>query len=165
MRVRPQRLRRCGRANAEPPPRPAASSACALSVGGGADDRKTRARGVDGITRFEAASKVCGHWIRLVGLGCASSTEAWTAVSDWNSACLIPPLNERRLHRIFERLHRRHEAAQGSRANNAKRREHGTATERRCARGHLRSGLGRRPAPRRRLGSLDVLERRALGAR
>jgi hypothetical protein len=69
--------------------------------------------GVDDITRFEAAGKAIGHFIRMVREGRMSPDEAWTAAKDWNAATLIPPWSEDRLATDFARLVRADEQSRG----------------------------------------------------
>ncbi|MEV8466626.1 phage/plasmid primase, P4 family [Fluviibacterium sp. DFM31] len=65
------------------------------------------AEGVDGLTRFEAISKVIGHWIRLARRQGCTLDQAWEAVRDHNAAMIRPPWPEPRLHREFEALRKR----------------------------------------------------------
>lgn len=60
--------------------------------------------GVDDITRFEAAGKAIGHFIRMVREGRMTPDEAWQAACEWNTATLVPPWPEERLRNDFERL-------------------------------------------------------------
>jgi hypothetical protein len=69
--------------------------------------------GVDGITRFEAAGKAIGHFLRMAREGRFSPDEAWRAACDWNAANLAPPWSEARLRANFERLLRREIAQHG----------------------------------------------------
>lgn len=69
--------------------------------------RRVRAGAVDEVTRFEALSKVIGHWLRNARLGHCSINEAWSAVVDHNAACISPPWDEVRLRREFDALRRR----------------------------------------------------------
>jgi hypothetical protein len=71
-----------------------------------ADLATTRIRGggVDEVTRFEALSKVIGHWVRQARLGRCSIEEAWAAAVDHNAALIVPPWEEDRLWREFEAL-------------------------------------------------------------
>lgn len=69
--------------------------------------------GVDDITRFEAAGKAIGHFIRMVREGRMTPAEAWEATKDWNTATLVPPWDEDRLRNDFERLVRADEQARG----------------------------------------------------
>ncbi|MCB1425165.1 MAG: hypothetical protein KDJ89_05255 [Notoacmeibacter sp.] len=63
-----------------------------------------REHGVDGITRFEALSKVIGHWIRQARQGKVTMEEAWQAVCEHNAALIRPPWDEAELRREFEAL-------------------------------------------------------------
>ena len=59
---------------------------------------------VDDMTRFEAAGKAIGHYIRMVREGRMSPEDAWVAVVQWNQANMVPPWSEDRLRNDFERL-------------------------------------------------------------
>ncbi|WP_112321972.1 phage/plasmid primase, P4 family [Oceanibium sediminis] len=63
-----------------------------------------QAGGGSGITRFEALSKVMGHWIRMARFGNVSVDAAFEAVSAHNQALIAPPWDEGRLHREFQAL-------------------------------------------------------------
>jgi hypothetical protein len=69
--------------------------------------------GVDDITRFEAAGKAIGHFIRMVREGRMTPEEAWKAACEWNTATLVPPWPEERLRNDFERLVRNDVEARG----------------------------------------------------
>lgn len=69
--------------------------------------RRVRAGAVDEVTRFEALSKVIGHWLRNARLGNCTREEAWAAVVDYNAASISPPWDESRLKREFDALRRR----------------------------------------------------------
>ena len=69
--------------------------------------RTIRAGAVDEVTRFEALSRVIGHWLRNARLGRCSIDEAWSAVVDYNAASISPPWDESRLRREFDALRRR----------------------------------------------------------
>lgn len=66
--------------------------------------RRIREKGVDGITRYAALSKVIGHWIRTHRHGQCSIEEAWCAVRDHNAAMISPPWDQARLRREFQAL-------------------------------------------------------------
>lgn len=68
---------------------------------------RVRAGCADGISRFDALSKVIGHWLRSHRSGLCSLEEAWAAVEDHNAAMIVPPWEERRLRREFDALLRR----------------------------------------------------------
>jgi len=68
---------------------------------------------VDDITRFEAAGKAIGHFIRMVREGRMSPDQAWQATCEWNTATLVPPWSEDRLRNDFDRLVRNDEQAKG----------------------------------------------------
>lgn len=63
-----------------------------------------REGGKDGETRYEALSKIIGHWIRMIRLGSASLSAAWLAVQQQNAATIQPPWDEKRLRREFEAI-------------------------------------------------------------
>lgn len=69
--------------------------------------RTIRAGAVDDVTRFEALSKVIGHWLRNARLGHCGIDDAWSAVVDYNAASISPPWDENRLRREFDALRRR----------------------------------------------------------
>lgn len=73
-----------------------------------------REGGIDGITRFDAISRVIGHWIRQVRLGRASREQAWQAVLEHNAAMLRPPFEDDRLRRDFDALLARDAANHGA---------------------------------------------------
>jgi len=60
--------------------------------------------GVDEMTRFEAAGKAIGHFIRMIRDGKMTEPEAWDATKNWNTATLVPAWDEDRLRNDFERL-------------------------------------------------------------
>lgn len=61
----------------------------------------------DDYTRFEALSKVIGHWIRTARSGHCALSEARIAVSDYNATLMRPPWDEDRLRQEFEALLRK----------------------------------------------------------
>lgn len=65
---------------------------------------RVREGGRDGVTRFEALSKIIGHWLRRARLKEITYEEAWRAVVDHNAAQIDPPWDELRLRREFESL-------------------------------------------------------------
>ena len=74
---------------------------------------QVREDGADGITRFEALSKVIGHWIRIVRQGICDRDAAWQAVVDHNAALIVPPWGEDRLKQDFDRLFSRDSKSHG----------------------------------------------------
>lgn len=72
-----------------------------------------RENGADGITRFDAVSKVIGHWIRQVRSGRIDLAGARRAIQEHNAAMIVPPWSEDRLRQDFERLLARDIAANG----------------------------------------------------
>lgn len=63
-----------------------------------------REGGKDGETRFEALSKIIGHWVRLVRSRRATLPEAWLAIQQQNAATIQPPWPEDRLRREFQAI-------------------------------------------------------------
>lgn len=96
-------------------PRLAAASEPTLEVGNTGSlltssdlmTRTIREGAVDEITRFDALSKVIGHWVRTARLGHCSIEDAWRAVVDHNAASISPPWDEPRLRREFAALRKR----------------------------------------------------------
>ena len=91
-------------------PQQACSHQCRLDTSLRATDLMSvivREGGVDGITRFDAISKVIGHWIREMRTGRVSLEQAWLAVTEHNAACIYPSWPEDRLRHEFEALLRR----------------------------------------------------------
>lgn len=58
----------------------------------------------DQATRFEALSKIMGHWIRMVRHGRVTMDDAWRAVQEQNAATIRPPWQEERLAQEFNAL-------------------------------------------------------------
>jgi len=75
--------------------------------------QRIREGGADGVTRFEALSRIIGYWIRRCREGHATPTQAWQEISDYNAARFDPPWPEDRLRQEAERLWRRDGAAHG----------------------------------------------------
>lgn len=63
-----------------------------------------REGGKDGETRFEALSKIIGHWVRLVRNGRVALSDAWLAIQQQNAATIQPPWPEDRLRREFQAI-------------------------------------------------------------
>lgn len=63
-----------------------------------------REGGQDDATRFEALSKIIGHWIRMIRFGHATPTYAWLAIQQQNAGTIQPPWDEDRLQREFTAL-------------------------------------------------------------
>lgn len=83
---------------------------CASSTVPGLDTLKRapiREDGLDGVTRFDALSRVMGHWIRRARLGEVGFDDAYEAVRDHNATLIRPPWEEARLAREFEALRKR----------------------------------------------------------
>lgn len=75
---------------------------------------QTRAGGVDAMTRFDALSKVIGHWLAMVRQGRCTLEVAWTHVVNYNFACIVPPWGDDRLRYEFDGLLRRDIANHGT---------------------------------------------------
>lgn len=60
--------------------------------------------GIDGITRFDALSRVIGYWIRRSGEGRVSREQAWEEIVSYNDACIVPPWPMERLQHETKRL-------------------------------------------------------------
>jgi hypothetical protein len=69
---------------------------------------------IDGVTRFEALSKIIGYWLREARLGNRTQDEAWQAVKQHNATRISPPWPENRLRREFDALQRKDLAAHQS---------------------------------------------------
>ncbi|MES2846556.1 MAG: phage/plasmid primase, P4 family [Pseudomonadota bacterium] len=65
------------------------------------------AGGAGELNRFEALSRVIGHWIRLVRIGHCTIEQAREAVCNHNAAMICPPWDDRRLSSEFDALLRR----------------------------------------------------------
>lgn len=78
--------------------------------------RVVRENGADGITRYDALSKMIGHWLRQARLGCASEDGAWKAVREYNASAIQPSWSEDRLRREFDALRRQDALNHGQRA-------------------------------------------------
>lgn len=74
-----------------------------------AELQKTRVRSgaQNELTRYEALSRIIGHWLRQARLGSVTLENAWEAVADHNQACIDPPWPEARLRQEFEALLRK----------------------------------------------------------
>ncbi|GHE00896.1 hypothetical protein GCM10008024_14360 [Allgaiera indica] len=66
--------------------------------------RVIREGGSDGTTRFDALSRVIGHWIRQARSGQITLDEAWDAVQNHNAAVIAPPWPDDRLRQEFDAL-------------------------------------------------------------
>ena len=69
-----------------------------------------REGGIDGLTRFDALSKIIGYWIPRCQDGVVTAAQAWQEICDNNAARISPPWPEDRLRHEAERLWRRAEA-------------------------------------------------------
>jgi P4 family phage/plasmid primase-like protien len=72
--------------------------------------QQVREGGADGVTRFEALSRIIGYWIRRCQDGFVTAAQAWQEICDYNAARISPPWPEDRLRQEAERLWRRAEA-------------------------------------------------------
>jgi P4 family phage/plasmid primase-like protien len=72
--------------------------------------QQVREGGADGVTRFEALSRIIGYWIRRCQDGFVTAAQAWQEIRDYNAARIAPPWPEDRLRREAERLWRRADA-------------------------------------------------------
>jgi P4 family phage/plasmid primase-like protien len=73
--------------------------------------QQVREGGADGVTRFEALSRIIGYWIRRCQDGVVTAAQAWQEIQDYNAARITPPWPEERLRQEAERLWRRAEAS------------------------------------------------------
>jgi len=73
--------------------------------------QQVREGGADGVTRFEALSRIIGYWIRRCQDGVVTAAQAWQEIRDYNAARIAPPWPEERLRQEAERLWRRAEAS------------------------------------------------------
>lgn len=67
-------------------------------------ERPIRAGGVDGVTRFDALSRVIGVEVRRMRLGRCTEQQAWAAVVAFNATRVQPPWDAARLRREFDAL-------------------------------------------------------------
>ncbi len=69
--------------------------------------REVREGGVDGVTRFDALSRIIGYWIRRYRDGHVTREQAWEEIVAYNEARIVPPWPVDRLkqeaHRLWER--------------------------------------------------------------
>jgi P4 family phage/plasmid primase-like protien len=66
--------------------------------------------GADGITRFDALSRVIGYWVRRCRDGHLTKDEAWEEIASYNQACIVPPWPTERLQQETKRIWQRDEA-------------------------------------------------------
>ena len=66
-----------------------------------------RENGVDGITRFDALSRVIGYWVRRCKDGHVPREQAWEEIVSYNQACIVPPWPTERLQQETKRLWQR----------------------------------------------------------
>lgn len=69
--------------------------------------------GGDGITRFDAFSRVAGHYLHVARSGSLSESEAFQALSGWAAAHLSPPWPEERVTKEWRALLDREVASRG----------------------------------------------------
>ena len=77
-------------------------------------NRIIRAGGKDEVTRFEAMSRIIGHWLRQVRNGMCTRDEALEAIKDHNAAMIRPPWPEERVEREFGALWNRDVSTNGA---------------------------------------------------
>jgi putative DNA primase/helicase len=74
--------------------------------------QQVREGGVDGVTRFEALSRIIGYWIRRFRDGHVTREKAWEEIVSYNAARVVPPWQMDRLrqeaHRLWQRNSERH---------------------------------------------------------
>src|SRR6266404_2061733 len=68
--------------------------------------QRVREGGIDGTTRFEALSRVIGHWIRRTREGQVSWEKAWEEIVAYNAARIEPPWPPEQLKYEVEQLWR-----------------------------------------------------------
>ena len=66
-----------------------------------------RAGGGDGITRFDAFSRVAGHYLHCVRTGTMETMEAYRATQGWATVHLSPPWPDDRIQKEFQGLYDR----------------------------------------------------------
>lgn len=76
--------------------------------------RRVHEGGVDGVTRFEALSRIIGYWIRRCREGQVSRERAWEEIVSYNEACIVPPWPMDRLRQETKRLWQRDDERQQS---------------------------------------------------
>ena len=72
-----------------------------------------REGGIDGISRFDAFSRVAGHYLHVCRTGAMQPEEAFLAVTGWAEAHLVPSWPAERIAREFAALYNREIAARG----------------------------------------------------
>jgi hypothetical protein len=72
-----------------------------------------REGGIDGISRFDAFSRVAGHYLHVCRTGTMESEEAFLAVTGWAEAHLVPSWPAERIAREFAALYNREISARG----------------------------------------------------
>jgi P4 family phage/plasmid primase-like protien len=74
--------------------------------------RQVHEGGVDGVTRFDALSRIIGYWIRRFREGHVTREQAWEEIVAYNAARIVPPWPLDRLkqeaHRLWQRDSERH---------------------------------------------------------
>ncbi|MEZ5762826.1 MAG: hypothetical protein R3D69_00280 [Xanthobacteraceae bacterium] len=69
--------------------------------------KRVHENGADGITRFDALSRVIGYWVRRCRDGHLTKDAAWEEIASYNQACIVPPWPTERLkletNRIWQR--------------------------------------------------------------
>ena len=72
--------------------------------------RQVREDGVDGVTRFDALSRIIGYWIRRFREGHVTREQAWDEIVAYNEARIVPPWPLDRLKQEAQRLWQRNSA-------------------------------------------------------
>lgn len=72
-----------------------------------------REGGIDGITRWDAFSKVAGHYLHVMRGGSMGENEAFSATCGWVSAQMVPPWPEERIRKEWQALLDREVSARG----------------------------------------------------
>lgn len=72
-----------------------------------------RSGGNDGITRYDAFSRVAGHYLHCARLGQMETLEAYDSTQGWAAAHLSPPWPDERIEREFRALYDRELQARG----------------------------------------------------
>lgn len=68
--------------------------------------KQVRAEGLDGVTRYEALSRLIGHWVRRVRIGEITLEDAWVFATNHNQSFIEPPWPEYKLRAEFDAIRR-----------------------------------------------------------
>ena len=71
--------------------------------------KRVHENGADGITRFDALSRVIGYWVRRCRDGHLTKDAAWEEIASYNQACIVPPWPTERLKHETSRIWQRDE--------------------------------------------------------